>query len=245
MSNPATPSAPTPAGDPRNLGRPDEAPVVPSFEERLRLFWQRNSKLVTGVLAAVLLAIVAKGAWEYLQAERDKETGRAFAAATTPAQLKAFVAAHDGHPLAGAAQLRMADEAYTDRKFTDAVALYEQAIPALPNVALASRARLGLAMSKLQGGRVAEGEAALKTFAADEKEMKAFRAEAMYHLATHGLASGKAEDVKAYADQLMQLDPTSPWTQRAMMLRASAPVPAVAAPAASDGPAITLPGAKK
>jgi len=49
--------------------------------------------------------------------------------------------------------------------------------------------------------------------------------------------------VQKYSDQLMQLDPSGPWTQRALMLRAS--LPAAPAPAKADVPAsgvqITLP----
>lgn len=247
MSTPATPSAPVPAGKDRNPEDADQKVVGPSFEDRLRLFWQRNSSAVTGVLVAVLLAIVAKGGWEYFQGQREQEIGKAYAAATTPAQLKSFAATYPKHALAAAAQLRLADQAYAEGKPAEAIGLYELAVPMLEMPVLASRARLGLAMSKLQGGRVAEGETALRAFVNDEKEVKAFRAGAAYILASHGLATGKPEDVKTYSELLMQIDPASPWTQRVMMLRASAPDVAVTAPAtpAASAPAITLPGSKK
>lgn len=249
MSIPATPSNPTPAGDERKAAQADEINAALPFEERLRLFWQRNSKAITAALVAVLLVIVAKGGWEYFQAEKEKDIGQAYAAASTSAQLRGFATTHAGHPLAGAAQLRLADEAYADGKFADAAGLYEQAAGALQVPALASRARLGLAMAKVQSDRAAEGESALKAFAADANEEKAFRAEAMYHLASHALANSQAEEVKTYAEQLMQLDPASPWTQRAMMLRASMPEAAATAPDAADadadGPSIRLPGLTK
>ena len=60
--------------------------------------------------------------------------------------------------------------------------------------------------------------------------------------------AANAADVQKYSDQLMQLDPSGPWTQRALMLRATVPAPAaaVAAPAKTDAPAggvqIKLPG---
>lgn len=246
MPTPATPSVPTPAGDDRNLARAGETPAALSFEDWLRMFWQRNSKLITGLLLAVLIGIAANGAWEYLQAEKEKEIGQAYAAATTPAQWQAFVAAHPGHPLSGAAQLQLADQAYGNGNYTDAAGLYQKAIETLDVPALSSRARLGLAISKMQGGRAAEGETELKAFAADANEVQAFRAEAMYHLASYAVANGRAEEVQTYSEQLMQLDPTSPWAQRVMMLRASMPAPAVPAPATdADAPAITLPGLGK
>jgi hypothetical protein len=244
MSTPANPSAPTPAGKDPNLERPEDIALAPSFEDRLRLFWQRNSTAVTGLLVVILLAIAAKGGWEYLQAEREKEIGQAYAAATTPAQLKTFAETYPKHMLAAAAQLRMADQAYSDAKYSDAASLYETVAQGIEVPALASRARFGLAASKLQAGQTSEGETALKAFVNDANEVKAFRASAAYLLASHSLASGRPDEVKTYAELLMQIDPASPWMQRVMMLSASLPATASAAPAAA-GPTITLPGAGK
>lgn len=244
MPTPASPSGPTPAGDDRNLVPVDENYVAPSFEDRLRLFWQRNSKAVTGVLIAVFIAIVAKGGWEALAAQNEQETQQAYAKASSSSELKAFVAAHPGHALTGAAQLRLADEAYADSKYADAATLYDQATPSLPAGPLASRARLGSAMAKMLSGKAAEGETALKAFVADTKEIKAFRAEAAYHLASDAISKGKLDDVKTYAEQLTQIDPMSPWTQRVMALRAQATAGTETA-APTSAPAITLPGTGK
>ena len=41
----------------------------------------------------------------------------------------------------------------------------------------------------------------------------------------------RADDVKKYSDQIAQIDPASPWTQRVMALKAALPVAGVAAPA--------------
>ena len=49
---------------------------------------------------------------------------------------------------------------------------------------------------------------------------------------THAAAgAGRADDVKKYSDQIAQIDPASPWTQRVMALKAALPVAGVAAPA--------------
>ena len=51
----------------------------------------------------------------------------------------------------------------------------------------------------------------------------------------HGVSlhseAGNAADAQKYSDQLMQIDPMSPWTQRGLALRAS--LPAQQAPATS------------
>jgi hypothetical protein len=234
MTTPATPTDPTPAGDDRNFVAVDETYVAPSFEDQLHVFWKKNGKIVIGVCVAILLGIVAKGGWDYVEAQKEEGIRQEYAAATTPEKLKAFAAAHSGHTLAGIAQLRIADDAFTAGKTAEAVAGYEAAIATLKTGPLAARAQLGLAISKILSGKTSEGEAALKALASDAGQLKGVRAEACYHLASLAVDASKPDDVRKFADQLMQIDPSSPWAQRAMMLRAktvtAAPVVQVGAP---------------
>ena len=243
MTTPATPSAPKSTGDDRNFVAVDETYTVLTFEDRLRIFWQKNGKSVITLLIVVLVAIVAKGGWEYLQAQKEQDLQHEYAAAGTPEKLKTFAAAHAGHSLAGIAGLRLADDAYAAGKSADAISGYEEALTALKAGPLASRAKLGLAMAKLQAGKTADGEAALKQLAADTAETKGVRVEASYHLASLASTAGKADDVKKYSEQILQLDPNSPWTQRVFMLRAS--LPAVESAPVGSTPAVTLPGLGK
>jgi hypothetical protein len=243
MTTPATPSAPQKSGDDRNLVAVDKNYVAPSVEDRIRLFWEKNRQLGLGVLVAVLVAIVAKGGWDYLETQKELETQQAYAAAGTPEKLKAFAAAHPDHPLAGVAQLQLADQAYAAGKSADATAAYTQAAALLQTGPLASRARLGLAMAQLQAGKTADGESGLKQLLANAAQPKGARAEAAYHLASLALTQHRNDDAKKFSDQVSQIDPASPWGQRAMLLRASLPV-TEAAPAAG-APAILLPPPKK
>lgn len=238
MSTPATPSNPSPAGDDRNLVAVDATTAV-SFDEKLQVFWIKYRGAVIGFCAVVLLAILAKGGWDYLQRQKDEDVKKAYAAATTPEQLKTFSAAHGDHPLGGVAQVQIADEAFKAGKAADAVPAYEKAITILKEGPLASRAKLGRALAKLQSGKAAEGTDELKQLADDANEFKAIRTEAAYHLTSLAVEAGNATDAQKYSDQLMQIDPTSPWTQRGLSLRASLP-----APAASSTPAAATPEAK-
>lgn len=249
MPTPATPS-PTPAGDDRKLVNVDQTYAAPGFEDRARLFWEKNAVLVTAALVVILLAIAGKGAWDYFATQREHSVEQAYAAASGKAQLQAFIAANPSHPLAGAAQLQLADEAYAAGNFGEAVTAYDAAAGIFKTGPFASRAKLGSAMAKLQGGRASEGEAALKAIAGDANEFKAFRAEADYHLASQAFANHDAAGVKTYTEQLMQVDPTSPWVQRTMRMRAETmggETPAANAPAAAPAgsPEIKLPGASK
>lgn len=215
----------------------------------MRVFWSKNRNVVFALCAGVVLAIVAKGGWDYYSHQREVGIGQAYATATTPDQLKAFATAHAGHPLAGVAQIRMADEAYKAGKAADAVAGYEKALAILKEGPLAARAKLGRALAQVMAGKTAEATNDLKQLASDSSQFKAVRTEAIYHLTSLAVEAGNATDAQKYVDQLMQIDVSSPWTQRAMSLRATLPaVPAAAAAAEpkKDAPAtgvqVKLPG---
>lgn len=231
MTTPTTPPNPTPAGDDRNLVAVDANVLAPTFEDKLLLFWAKNGTKVIVVCVVVLVGILAKGGWEWVEAQKEAGVQKDYVAATTSEKLKAFAAANSGHTLAAAAQLRLADEAYAAGKTTEAVAGYESVISILKTGPFATRARLGVAMAKLVGGKTVEGEAALKALAGDATQSKGVRVEAAYHLASLAADAGRADDVKKYSEQIAQIDPASPWTQRAMMLRSAVPVAAPATPA--------------
>jgi hypothetical protein len=230
-------SSPTTAGDDRNLVTVDENYLAPSFEDRLRIFWEKNSRSVLAACVLVLVVILAKGGYEIYTARQEKAVAAAYAAATTDEQLTSFVAANPGHVLGGLAQLRLADTAYAAGKYTEARAAYEKASGILKSNTFGERARVGAAISSVLAGSSAEGEAALKQLSADITLGKLVRAEATYHLASLAAAAGNAEEAIRLVEQVSVIDPEGPWVDRASMLRAtlpkSAPAP-VAAPAAAE-----------
>ncbi len=241
MTTPATPSNPQPAGDDRNL-----VPVDPTtelgFEDKLHIFWDKNRKFIIGLCVAAFLVVLAKGGLDYMARQKELGVQQAYANATTPEQLKKFVANHGDHTLAGVALLRTADDAYSAGKAADAVAAYDQAIAKLKTGPLAARAQLGRALAKVQAGKAAEATTELKQMADDANQVTAVRAEAAYHLTSLAADSGNAADVQKYATQLMQIDPSSMWSQRAMMLRASLPAPApMEMPSAASTPSAPAP----
>ena len=246
MTTPATPSAPQPSGDDRNLVPADVSAAV-SFEDKVNQFWEKNHKTVIGLCAAVVVGFLAKGGWDHLEAQKELEVQSAYAAATTSDQLKAFAASHGSHRLAGLAQLRIADEAYAAGKGADALAGYEAAVGLVKDGPLAARARLGRALAKVLAGKGADATSDLKQLAGDAAAFKAIRAEATYHLASLAAEARDAAEVQKLSDQIMQLEPGSAWAARAMALRASLPAPAPTPSAPTDkkdgaAPAVKLPG---
>jgi hypothetical protein len=247
MTTPATPSAPQSAGDDRKLVSVDATYIAPSFEDKLHIFWKNNGTVVLALCGLVFVGIIAKGGWDYMQKQKELEIEGAYAKATTSDQLKAFASANADHSLAGVAQLRLADEAYTAGKSADALAGYDKVVAALKSGPLAARAQLGRALAKVQAGKVADATTDLKQLAADAGQFKGVRAEAAYHLTSLAAEAVNSADVQKYSDQLMQLDPSGPWTQRALMLRASVPAAPATAPAKADaapagGVQVKIPG---
>ncbi len=229
MTTPATPSSPKPAGDDRHLVAVDATTAV-GLEEKLHVFWQQNGTAVLALVGLVLVGIIAKGGWDYLGRQKELDVEQAYAAATTPEARKAFAAAHPEHSLGGIAQLRLADDAYTAGKFADALAGYEATLKILQDGPLAARAKLGAALAKISSGKAADGATDLKQIAGDPSQFKGVRAEAAYQLTSLAAEAGNGADVQKFADQLMSIDPSSAWSQRAMALRAT--FPAVSLPAA-------------
>lgn len=230
----SSPSADNQPKDPQ-AAAPAEAGAA-EFATTVQGFWAKNRTAILALCVVVLLAIVGREAWSYLSAQRDQGIREEYAKAVeNPARLAAFAEANSGHALAGVAQLRLADEAFAKADYQGALAGYNKAASALGQDALKARARLGAAMSQIAGADKAAGETALKAIAADASLTAAIRAEATYHLASLALAAGRAEDVKKLADEVVKLDATGTWAQRAFVLRSQLPADAVAAPAPAAG----------
>jgi predicted negative regulator of RcsB-dependent stress response len=235
MTMTATPSDSQSAGENRDTTGAEQGVIILTFEDKLKLFWRRHSGLVIAFCVVVLLAIIGVGVWENLARKKDREIQNAYTAVTTPEGLKTFAESHGSHPLAGIAYLRLADDAFAAGKITDALATYEKAANTLTAEPFASRVKLGLAVSKVADGKTAEGTAGLKQLADDANQFKGIRAEAAYHLTSIAAEAGVAAEVQKYSELLMQIDPTSSWTQRAFALRASLPPDAAVTEPAKDG----------
>lgn len=235
------------SGDDRNLVTIDENYLAPTFEDKLLMFWEKNGRAVITVVVVAALAIVARWAFGAYAESRERAIAAEYAAAKDSAALKAFAQAHPEAELAGVAQLRIADEAYTAGNFAAAQADYDAAAKALSGQVLGDRARLGAAISKLQAGDAAGGKAALEALAKDVVFTRTLRAEAAFHLALQARDAGQPAEAKKMIELVLTADATGLWAQRAMQLQSSLPAePAPAAPAAvesapSAGPAVPAP----
>jgi len=209
-----TPATPTDA-------KKTEMPTL--HEEHLTKFWARYASTVYFVCGAVALGILAKGGWEYLNVQKELGIQREFAQCQTVDSFKSFAANHPGHPLTGAAEITVADIAYSAGKYAEALGAYTSAIADLPSGPIRARARMGQAMSQALTGKAADAEANLRKLMNDTDVLKSIRCEAGYHLAALVLDAGRGAEVQGLSEQLLRIDPTSPFAERAFSLRPAAP----------------------
>ena len=240
MTNSALPPSSSNAGDSRKAPAGPENPVVSPVDEQLHDFWKKNSSFLLILCGAVLLVYLGREGWEYFSQQREEAVQQEFASATTPEKYQAFADAHPDHILTGVADLRLADFSYAAARMEAAISDYGKAIDLLKTGPLAARAKLGLALAKIQSGEKADGEASLHQLAEDPTQFKAIRAEATYQLASLAAAAGSGDEVQRLLVQLTQIDPNSPWTQRAYSLQAQASKGWSSHPAAAPAPGISF-----
>lgn len=197
-----------------------EAVSTGDLEEAVQQFWEKNRSLLMLLAVVILVAIIGRNGWDYLQSAQAASAREDFAAAGDAAALQAFAADHEGTPLAGAALLKVADEAYTDGRYADAIAGYDQAAAALADTVFSDRIALGRAMAQLGSGDSA-GEAALQTLANDTDVATAVRSEAVYHLAGLALGRGDAAALANLVTQADTIDAGSNWSQRVTLMQSS------------------------
>ena len=209
------------------------APVTePGFEVTFQAFWEKNRTFILGLAIVALVAIVAREGWSAYTASHEADVQAEFAKLSDqPARLTAFADANSGHPLAGLAWLKVADDKFTNADYAGAATAYTKAAGSLTNEALLGRAKLGAAISQLNGADQAAGEAALKAISADTTLLAGVRAEAAYHLASLAAAAGKPDEVRKLVDQVSRIEANGPWSQRATALLATQPAPAPSATA--------------
>lgn len=202
-----------------------------AFADQMQGFWEKNRFFILVLIASVLAIILAREGWLAYGAMRERGIQAEYAKIERIDQLPRFAEEHAGHALAGAAWLRVADDAYAKNDFRAAATHYTKAAGSLDNVALKSRARLGAAMSQIAAGDQTAGEAALKALHADASATSTLRAEAAFHLATLAHTAGRSDEARQHLDEVAKIDAMGFWAQRAFGLRAQIEATQPAAPA--------------
>lgn len=225
---------PSPQGDDRNLVVVDEDFAHADAEDRMWLFWERHRERIIGTFAAVILGLLAWFAFAAWDEGRREDIRQAYAAAREdePA-LRAFAAAHPGHPLATAALLRLADKSHREGK--GSVAAYDAAAANDPGSdraaqALRWRARLYAGLLALDQGDKGAG-ARLSAVAEATEAPEALRGPAFLALARASLAAKDPSGARSWLDKMDRLlGPNHPWREEQRRLIATEPALRPSAP---------------
>jgi len=215
-----TPS--TPPGDDRNLVATSESAAAPDLEEVVQQFWEKNRSLIMGLAVVILVAIIVRNGWEYYQVSQIESAREEFAQADSDAALAAFADDHAGSALAGAALLKVADNAYAEQRYGDAITAYDAAAEDLAGTPFVHRIALGRAMALKMSGDLDGGKGALQNVANDTSAAAAVRGEAIYHLAAMALETEDLAQINDLATQIEAFAPGSTWAQRVTIMRATA-----------------------
>ena len=230
-----------------NAGSADQTPRPPTSDEKLKAFWLKNEKSIYIACGVIVVCALVFSLIGTMRSSAEGNRGSAFAtAAGSPDKMRAFINDNSGHILAAAAAIRLADDAYAKKNYTEAAVSYEKAA-ADKTVIFAPRARLGVAMSKIMGGQTAEGETRLAQILNDATLPVTIRGEAGYHLGRLAQTTGRAEAAAKLYEQVIAIAPKSPWAEDAtyqrdrLPLAGNAALPISVAPGTTAAPAISLP----
>lgn len=240
------------SGDDRNLIVVDENYLAPSFEDRVRIFWERHGRTVITALVLIAIFFAAKSLFGVYAAHRENVIRTVYAeAGDDVAALRSFAIANPGAALSGAAWARVGDAAYADGDYTIAAEAYAAAATILKSDAIGARASMGQAISLLKSGNdgtrsVFEGLANDTLFPAP------FRAEAAYRLGVMASDAGQVEEASRFLALAISVDTSGLWAQRASRLVERMPAVAETASAteatattADEVSAVSFPGATK
>ena len=68
----------------------ETAPAAPDFDEQVRTFWEKNRNSLVFFCAAIILAILVRGGWDWQASPPQAGTQAAFAADTMAQKLPPF-----------------------------------------------------------------------------------------------------------------------------------------------------------
>lgn len=234
-------------GDDRNLVLVDQDFGQPDLEDRMWLFWLRNRVAILGIGILVVAGVLGWIAWaamaEWQLGSLKSEAQRV---GETPEERLSFARKHAGKPIAGVNALHVADQFYSEKKFTEAASAYALAKDCFPatdsfHAAPAGRALMGLAFCKLQNADRDGGVALLSELAGSPAFLEAHRAQAYYSLAILAVETRDFASARKWLDAMDRDAPGGGWAMSKQQLILL--VPELAKPAAEALPIPTTPSA--
>ena len=207
-------------------------PAVSTDPELLAgdFFWETHWKKIAAALLAVVLGILAVGAWAFYRNSQRSSAAELYAAANTPEAWRELVSRYPSSVPAGNAQLRIATALRSEGQLDEAVAELRHFTSSQPDHPLAGPAWLALGeIFQLQNNR----DAALEAYRAVSSRYRESYAAPLALLAEARLlaAAGKPGESRAILESIGTSYPEGP----AAMVAAAELAAQAAAPGAGPG----------
>ncbi len=194
-------------------------------------FWELHGKRIMLGVGAVVLAIVAMGAWALMQHKAVARAAKDFAAASSEEQLRAVISNHTDSVVAGNARLLLAEDLREAGKGEEALTLLQELLDQKPDHPLAAVATLALGETNAALGKYEE--AAVKYEQVQTRFASSFAAPlAMLGRAQAMVALGRTEDARRLAEAVKVEHANSIAAMQADQLLSTLPKPSVDAEAA-------------
>ena len=199
--------------DERNLIHLQDSAAL-SLEDRVTLYLGENKGFMIGCTLVLLLVVVGYQALRIVKDQTEASLRAEYAEAAANDTLVDFTKTHSNKTLGGFAALQLADEAYSDENYVEALEFYARAAAVLDEPSLTGRARMGQAFALYHSGKQEQGLTLLNAITADTTLAESMRAEAAYHLAIEAHAAGRAAEFNSYAAQVSNSQFAVQWQQR-------------------------------
>ena len=217
---------------------PTSTPADPLIETQV--FWMKYKNVIVIAVVVLLLAILAYGAYRFINARQEAAAAAMLSTAKTAADYQKVIVEHPGSNAAPTAALLLAAEQRKEGKFAEANTTLQTFIDRFPDHQLVTTAQMAIAANFDSLGRPDDALETYKRIAADHS--KSFNAPlAMISQIPLLKAKGQVDEARRVAETVMtQYRDTfaSSEAQRYLKsLKPAAPPAAAAAPAPAASPA--------
>ena len=220
---------------------PTSSPADPLIETQV--FWMKYKNAIIIAVVALLLAIAAYGAYQFISARQEAAAAEMLGKAKTAADYQKVIVEHPGSNAAPTAALLLAAEQRKEGKFAEANTTLQSFIDRHPTHQLVTTAQMAIAANYDSLGRPDDALETYRRIAADHS--KSFNAPlAMISQVPLLKAKGQIDEARRVCETVMTQYRESFASQEAQRyLKTLKPAANAAAPAAAPQPAAAPAGA--
>lgn len=204
--------------DERNVVGADQVDIQ-DLENQLILLWEKNKGLILGGIAFVFAVFIGFQGFKFMQHKAEANLMAGYQEASeSDSSLETWAAENEGKALSGFAYKELGDSAYANGDLAKAADYYQKAADTAQSP-VADAAKIALASTLFEQGKLSEAKSVLAPIASDPEALN--QAEAQYRLAKIASAEG---DTTGARDLISSIPDTAFfWKSRAEALEATLP----------------------